>query len=108
MNYQDYKNCIEACLNCVAACNHCSSSCLKEPNAKMMADCIRLDMECAIVCYNAAQLMSLGSSKADEFCRLCAEICNDCAEECSKHDNEHCKKCAEACHICAEECMQMV
>ena len=98
---------MEACLQCVAACNHCASSCLKEKDVKMMVSCIQLDMECAAVCYNAAQLMSLGSTRADALCRLCAEICADCAGECSKHDNDHCRECANACHKCAEECMQM-
>lgn len=73
----------------------------------MMAKCIQLDMECAAACYNAAQLMSLGSSRAEDFCRLCAELCQACAEECAKHDNEHCRECAEACRLCAEECLHM-
>lgn len=73
----------------------------------MMARCVQLDMECAALCYTAAQLMSLSSDKAEELCRLCAEKCNECADECSHHDNEHCRECAEACRACAEECMQM-
>jgi len=72
-----------------------------------MSWCIQLDMECAAVCYNAAQLMSLGSRKAEEFCRLCAEMCQECAAECGKHDNKHCQECAKACRECAEECMHM-
>ncbi len=32
-----------------------------------MAKCIQLEMECAAVCYVAAQLMSLGSEKAKEL-----------------------------------------
>ena len=73
----------------------------------MMAACVQLDMECAAACYTASQLMSLGSSQAEEFCRLCGEICTECAKECGKHDNEHCRECAEACRKCAEECMQV-
>ncbi len=73
----------------------------------MMAKCIQLDMECATLCYAAAQLMSLGSDKAKELCKLCAEACQKCADECAKHDNEHCKECAEACRKCAEACSKM-
>ena len=40
----------------------------------MMAKCIQLDMECAAICYAAAQLMSLGSEKAKDICRICADI----------------------------------
>jgi hypothetical protein len=107
MNYHENKKYIDACLQCAAMCNHCASSCLKEKNVKMMAHCIKLDMECAAICYTTAQLISLGSSRAEEFCNLCADICFECAEECARHDNDHCRECAEACRECAEECMQM-
>ena len=73
----------------------------------MLANCIQLNMECAAICYSAAQLMSLGNQQADELCRICAEICDACGEECSKHHMEHCQQCAEVCRRCAEECHSM-
>lgn len=73
----------------------------------MMAGCIQLDMECAAICYAAAQLMSLGSEKAKDLCRLCADICSECAAECGKHQTNHCQQCAEACRICADTCGSM-
>lgn len=105
--YHTYKECIEACLKCAPICNHCASSCTQEPDVKMMAKCIQLDMECAAVCYTAAQLMSLGSEKAKEICGICADLCSACADECSKHETEHCKECAEACKQCADMCRNM-
>jgi hypothetical protein len=73
----------------------------------MMARCIQLDMECAALCYAAAQLMSLGSERAKELCKICAEACKACAEECGKHKDSHCAECADACKKCAEECAKM-
>ena len=73
-NYHDYKTCIDACLQCAAVCNHCAS-CTQEENIKMMARCIQLDMECATICYASAQLMCLGSERAKELCRICADAC---------------------------------
>lgn len=107
MGYHEYKECIEACLACASVCNHCASECLKEDNIAMMADCIQNDMECAAICYTAAQVMSMGGSKAKELCKLCVDVCTKCAEECGKHDNEHCKECADACSKCAEICGKM-
>ena len=107
MSYDINKKCIEACLACAALCNNCASSCLQEKDIKMMAICIQLDMECATLCYAAAQLMSLGSARAIAICKLCAEACEACAAECSKHDNEHCAACAAACKICADYCRNM-
>ena len=102
--YDQYKVCIEACMKCAAICNYCASSCAKEPNAHMMARCIQLDMECAAICFATAELMSLGSDKVKEICKLCAIMCDACAEECSKHENVHCRECAEACTFCADQC----
>jgi hypothetical protein len=105
--YHTYKNCIEACSRSASICNHCASHCLNEDDAKMMASCIQLDMECAAACYASAQLMSLRSSQAKVICIICAKLCDDCSEECGKYENEHCKECAEACRTCAAECHTM-
>ena len=107
-DYHHYKTCIDACLNCAAVCNHCASSCAAEENIAMMAKCIQHDMECAALCYAAAQLMSLGSDKAKEICAICADMCEACGEECGKHTHmEHCMECSKACNACAEECRKM-
>jgi hypothetical protein len=102
--YHQYKLCIDTCLRCAAVCNHCASESAKENQDGMMADCIQLDMECAAICYATAQLMSLGSKHIKEISKICAAICDACAEECSKHENEHCLECAKACSECADEC----
>ena len=73
----------------------------------MMAKCIQLDMECAALCYAAAQLMSLGSEHARHICHHCADLCEVCGNECGKHQTEHCQECSKACKLCAEECRKM-
>jgi hypothetical protein len=73
----------------------------------LMARCIELDMQCSAVCYASAQLMSLGSGKAMELCKICGELCEECGNECSKHQTKHCQECARACKQCAEECRKM-
>lgn len=105
--YDQYKDCITACLNCAAMCNYCAASCTWEDDIKMMSSCIRLDMECAVICYAAAQLMSLGSDQATRICVLCADICEACGTECAQHNNEHCQECARYCKVCADECRRM-
>jgi hypothetical protein len=73
---------------------------LREENVKMMACCIELDRDCALICAAAAKFMARGSEFSADICRTCAEICRACAEECRKHDNEHCQSCAGACENC--------
>ncbi|MCY1173268.1 putative cysteine-rich protein YhjQ [compost metagenome] len=108
MSHEMYRACIEACNVCATACNHCAASCLKEPDVKMMSKCIAWDMDCAQICTVAAAVMARGSEHRQEICKVCADICQSCGDECAKHDMTHCRECAKACHHCAEECRKMV
>lgn len=109
MTNQQYQNCIKACIECATECNHCAVSCLEEKEVQYLTKCIRLDLECAVICRTAADLMSLGSKFSKEICRICASVCDACAEICEQHANmgmEHCRECAEACRACARETME--
>ncbi len=70
--YHQNKSCVDACLQCAAICNHCASNCLQEENVQMMARCIQLDMECAAVCYAAAQVISIGGANSK---RIVQHLC---------------------------------
>lgn len=89
---------------CAAECNHCYSECLNEKDVTMMARCIELDRECSDICQLTASMLARGSEHSLQLLKLCADICNTCAEECEKHDNEHCIRCSEVCYRCAESC----
>jgi len=107
MPHSAFEACIEACNQCAQACDHCAASCLKETDPGRMADCIRLDMDCAQICRLAAAFMSRGSQFAQTICAACADICDACGEECGRHQMEHCQAIAAACKRCAEACRQM-
>jgi hypothetical protein len=107
MAHQQHQACIDACNACAAACDHCATACLQEQDVKMMARCIALDMDCAAICRLAAGYMARGSEFAKELCLLCAQVCQACGDECSKHQHDHCQACAQACLRCAEECRRM-
>lgn len=107
MAHEEFRSCIEACIRCAQACEHCGNACLSESDVSQMAECIRLDKDCAEMCWTAAAYMSRDSRFARDICRVCAEICEACAAECRQHEAEHCQRCAEACEQCAAECRQM-
>ncbi|MDQ3873618.1 MAG: four-helix bundle copper-binding protein [Thermoproteota archaeon] len=104
----NWQSCIDACMRCAEACEFCATLDLKEEeDIKMIASCAQMNRQCAAVCWTSAVLMSMDSQFAKQFCNLCADICDACAQECEKHDVDHCKKCAQACRSCAEECRKM-
>ena len=107
MELNKFSACIDACNACAVACNHCAASCFQESDVKMMVKCIASDMDCAQICALAAAAMARGSEHAKAICALCADICQACGDECSKHNMDHCQKCANACLKCAEECRKM-
>ena len=89
---------------CAAACNACYTACLNEEDVSMMTRCIELDRECADICQLTASILSRDSENADKYLKLCADICDICADECKKHDMYHCRECARACSNCASLC----
>jgi hypothetical protein len=107
MAHEQHKSCIDACVRCAQECEHCATACLAEPDVKMMAECIRLDRDCAQMCWAAGGFMARGSEFDTDVCRLCADICEACGEECARHEQDHCQRCAEECRACAEECRKM-
>ena len=108
MSHTPYESCIEACQACAVACSHCAGACLQEADVAQMARCIALDLDCAALCELAAAAMARGSEHAQAICALCAQICDDCGDECAKHTAmAHCRACADACRRCAGECRRM-
>ncbi len=61
MSHQQHQSCIEACQHCAQECEHCNDACLNEPEIQALAECIRLDRDCAQICWTAAAYMSRGS-----------------------------------------------
>lgn len=104
MAHQENKDLLNKLSYCQTACEHCADACLSEDNVAEMAECIRLDRDCADICDMAIKYISRDSRRASSVLDLCADICETCARECEKHDHGHCKDCAEACRECAEAC----
>lgn len=93
-------------LECQKTCNNCFYACLKEDDVKMMAECIRLDRECADLCGLVVDFAQRESDRLPEILELCANACDACADECEKHDMDHCQACAKACRECATACRE--
>ena len=98
------KELIQKLAECAAACEMCADACLDEQDIQMMVQYIRLDRDCAKICYTTASFVASHSQHAEHLIRECQEICRACAEECAKHDADHCQQCAQACRECAEAC----
>ena len=98
---------MQALNNCAAECNHCATACLDEIDVKMLARCIKLNIDCSDIWQLTASYVARDSEHASHLMKECAEICGACADECEKHAYmEHCRRCAEICRHCAGAILQ--
>lgn len=105
--FDQQQTAMSALLACMAACEHCASACLREDDVAAMAECIRLDRDCADACALTARLLARASRFTHEVAQMCAQICQACAAECAQHKHDHCQECAQACKHCADECLRL-
>lgn len=98
--------CIEACLKCHKTClGMASTHCLETGGAHVKPQHFRLMLDCAAICDAAAGFMLRKSQFHHEFCRVCAKVCEACAEDCRSLDGM--ESCVEACEACAAHCAAM-
>lgn len=108
------KACIEACRSCGEACALCADGCLAEERVAMLRACIRLNLDCALICDTTATLLTRLFRPNGEVLRaqveVCAKACAACALECTRHvdQNAHCKLCAAECRNCEDACRALL
>jgi len=102
-----YQTCIDECNRCAQACYECFQACLMEPDVQARKNCISGLAECAPMCQMSSSLMSMSAQSVNDHCKLCATVCDKCAQECSMFKDDHCQKCALECRACANECRKM-
>lgn len=103
--------CVEACFDCAQTCIACADACLGENSVQQLAQCIRLNNDCADVCHATGALASRRTGSNEQLLRTmldaCAMACRLCGEECQRHaqQHEHCRICADACQECERLCV---
>ncbi len=52
--------------------------------------------------------MARNSNYSPELTQINAGVCEECGEECERHDAEHCQVCADVLSECAESCRNLM
>jgi hypothetical protein len=91
---------------CARMCVSCADACAAE--TMDMRQCIRSCADCADICEATGKLAVRHTGSNEQVLRemleLCARVCDECAAECEKYEQEHCKLCAQMCRECAADC----
>lgn len=99
---------IEACYDCAQACTACADACLAEEEVRQLTQCIRLNLDCADVCFTTGALASRRTGTDESLLKsmleVCSQACHRSGEECQRHadKHEHCKVCADVCQQCEQ------
>lgn len=101
----------QSAIDCMDACNACAIACGTSFAQMVGKDsknaCPACCIECAAVCRLCADAIARNGPFVKQTCKLCADVCTWCAQQCGAHEMDHCQRCAEACRRCAEACREM-
>lgn len=106
---QEMRQCLQNCLDCHRICTETATHCLKMGGKHAEAHYIGLLLDCAAICATSAGFLLRASHFHSRTCGVCADICGECAVECSKmaDADKAMKECADTCRRCAESCKKM-
>ena len=99
--------CIELCQACHATCLETVMHCLSMGGPHAAPNHIGLMLDCADICRTSADFMLRNSRHHALTCATCAEVCEACAADCERFDDEFMKACAAVCQRCAASCREM-
>ena len=101
----EMQECVKTCTDCHQTCIETAIYCMQSDNRLYEAKDIRLLFDCAEVCQTSANFLLRGSDMHTYTCAVCSEICDVCAQECSRfNDDTRMQACADICRKCANSC----
>jgi Cys-rich four helix bundle protein (predicted Tat secretion target) len=73
-----------------------------------VAKCAETVNEMIVMCNALAKMGTYQSEQLVAVAKICIDVCQVCADECSKHSKHpQCKACEESCLECIEECKKI-
>jgi hypothetical protein len=103
----EVKECIQECLICYRTCTETTIKCINTGGKHSEGRHLNLLMDCAKICNSNTNFMLRNSRYYPQTCALTAEICDKCADDCDRFDEEFMKNCASVCQHCAKSCREM-
>ena len=91
---------LDAASDCIDKGDRCIAHCLAAWNHGdlSLAACASKVNEMLAICGGFTMLLASNSKYVEEYASLCSAVCEECAEECRKHDDhKECRECGEAC-----------
>jgi Cys-rich four helix bundle protein (predicted Tat secretion target) len=97
---------LDAVNGCLDKGQRCIAHCLVafQEGDTTLADCAAKVHEMQAICSAFSYLLAANSNHVKAAAALCEAVCDECADECRKHDHHiECRECAEACETTIAE-----
>lgn len=89
---------------CEVTCEHMITMIAKKPDINRRTRQLLLLRDCADICTFTAKYIARTSLFAKGLASLCATVCENCGNECSRFPDPESQHCATTCFNCAREC----
>jgi len=106
---EEMQKCIQLCEDCHAICTQTIAHCLNLGGRHAAPESIRALLDCAQMCTTTVDYMLRKSAFHDRICRVCSELCTQCANDCEQVAGKDpmITQCIDMCRTCAESCKRM-
>ncbi len=103
---------LDSALECLKQSQLCMDHCVEmmKTGDTSLAVCADLVNETMAMCTALSQMAAYRSEHLHDLARVCISVCEDCEQECRKHEQKHaeCKACGDSCAACINECEQLI
>lgn len=107
LNTDEVRECLRDSLDCYQTCTETIARCLITGGKHAAYEHLNLLMDCAKICNTNADFIIRNSPYYPQTCGITADICDECADNCDRFDEDFMKECSAVCRRCAESCREM-
>lgn len=102
------KNIYDTLTGCAALCDDSATEFSRAADIENWYRSIFLSLDCADICRQVAMLYVRGSENTRLLAKTCIEVCEKCAEETAKYDNERCRQVYAMCQQTIASCVSLL
>lgn len=102
------KDIYETLTGCAALCDEYATECSRLSDIENWYRCIFLNLDSADICRQVAMLYVRGSENTRLLAKVCMEICEKCAEETAKFEDERSQQIYAMCHKAIRSCTSIL
>lgn len=86
------KNIYDSLTSCATLCDEFATECSRSEDIENWYRSIFLSLDCADMCRQLAMLYVRGSENTRLLAKVCIDVCEKCAQEVSKIENQRCRQ----------------